>query len=128
MKMNIIILLFLNFFYVILTWRCGADQLKIKPGILNITTEEKKRRLSSYYTPIKIKADYSNLKMTDSINSATLQKIKNLIDETCNEFSKFLKVQHINVGLFNNEELIKEQCEIDSIGADFGNYLIENDV
>ena len=92
MKMNIIILLFLNFFYVILTWRCGADQLKIKPGILNITKEEKKRRLSSYYTPIKIKADYSNLKMTDSINSATLQKIKNLIDETCNEFSKFLKV------------------------------------
>ena len=128
MKMNIIILLFLNFFYVILTWRCGADQLKIKPGILNITKEEKKRRLSSYYTPIKIKADYSNLKMTDSINSGTLQKIKNLIDETCNEFSKFLKVQHINVGLFNNEEFIKEQCEIDSLGADFGNYLIENDV
>ena len=125
---NIILFLFLNLFDIIIPWRCGADQLKIKPGFLNIANEEKKRRLTSHYTPIKIMADYSNLKETDSINTQTLEQIKNLIDETCKDFGKFLKIEHINVQLSGNEDLIKEQCEIDSLGANYENYLINNDI
>ena len=127
-KSHIILFLFLNLFDIIIPWRCGADQLKIKPGFLNISKEEKKRRLSNYYTPIKIMADYSNLKVTDSINTQTLEQIKSLIDETCKEFGKFLKIQHLNVELAGNEDIIKEQCEIDSLGANYEKYLVNNDI
>ena len=45
-KRHIILFLFLNLFDIIIPWRCGADQLRIKPGFLNITKEEKKKKIN----------------------------------------------------------------------------------
>ena len=123
----IFIFLFLNTFYITINLKCGADKLKIKPGPLHLP-QDKKRRLINSYRPIKIVADYSNLKTTGSIKSETLEKTKNLIDETCEEFSKFLKVQHEIINLDGYESLIKEQCELDSIDSNYANFLKNNDI
>ena len=71
----IILFLFLNSFNIILNGRCGADKLKLKPLGLDVPMEEKKRRLHSSYSPIKIYSDYSNLRTSDTISSETLSKI-----------------------------------------------------
>ena len=42
--MFLIIYIFLNLINIIIGWKCGADQLKIKPGVLNTGKEEKRRR------------------------------------------------------------------------------------
>ena len=129
-KINIpiFLFLFLNSFYIAKSWKCGADKIKIKPGPLKLPVQDKRRRLINSYTPIKIFADYSNLRATGSINSQTLEQIKNLIDETCQEFQRFIKVEHNTINLDGYEELIKEQCQIDFLGPDYTNYLTNNDL
>ena len=124
----IFLFLFLNSFYIAKSWKCGADKIKIKPGPLKLPVQNNRRRLINYYTPIKIFADYSNLRTTGSINSQTLEQITNLIDETCQEFERFIKVEHYTINLDGYEELIKEQCEIDFLGSDYANYLTNNDI
>ena len=121
-------LLFLFLFDSIKCWKCGADQLKLKPAAIHPLKEEKRKLSYSYYTPIRIKVDYSNLRTSNLIDSTTLTKIVNLIEETCAEFSRFIKVQHLSATLSGSETLIKEHCEINSIGEGFENYLIENDI
>ena len=111
-------------------WKCGADQIKkrIKPAPLKLPEDNNRRRLDSRYAPIRIFPDYSNLKETSSIDSNTLQRIRSLISETCNEFSRFLKIAHYGVDLSGYENIIKEQCAIDSLGSDYENYLKYFDV
>ncbi len=127
-RMVLIIYIFLILINIIISWKCGADQLKIKPGVLNTEKEEKRRRLLSGYTPIKIKADYSNFKTNSLINEETLNKIKNLIELTCQEFGKFIKIQHVNIKLEGSENTIMEQCEVNSLETGYENYLIDNDL
>lgn len=119
------LVIFLIAINLVICGKCGADQIKkrIKPGPLKAPGDNNRRRLDSRYTPIRIYADYSNLRETSSIDSNTLQRIRRLIDETCNEFSKFLKVAHYSVDLTGLENTIKEQCAIDSIGSGYANYL-----
>ena len=124
----IIFFLFLNSFNIILNGRCGADKLKLKPLALNISMNEKKRKLYSTHTSIKIYADYSNLKTSDTINSETLSKIIGIIDQTCKEFNKFIKIEHINFELNGLENSIKENCEINALGPNYENYLVDNDI
>lgn len=111
-------------------WKCGADQIKkrIKPAPLKLPEDNNRRRLDSRYAPIRIFPDYSNLKETSSIDSNTLQRIRSIISETCNEFSRFLKIAHYGVDLSGYENIIKEQCAIDSLGSDYENYLKYFDV
>ena len=125
---SIMLFLLLFLFNSIFSWKCGADQLKIKPGIIQPSIEEKRRRLYSNYNPIKIFADYSNLKTTNLVDSNTLEKIINLIEDTCKEFSKFIKVEHVNVQLSGQENFIKERCEVNLLGDGYENYLINNDL
>ena len=129
-KKSFFLVIFLISINIGTCWKCGADQIKkkIKPAPLKLEGDNDRRRLANGYTPIKIYADYSNLKETSSIDSNTLLKIKRLIDETCNEFSKFLKIVHIGVQLSGTENTIKEQCAIDSIGSNYENYLMNNDI
>ena len=117
-------------FNIGICWKCGADQIKkrIKPAPLKLPEDNNRRRLDSRYAPIRIFPDYSNLKETSSIDSNTLQRIRSLISETCNEFSRFLKIAHYGVDLSGYENIIKEQCAIDSLGSDYENYLKYFDV
>ena len=128
-KKYIIFFFLLNSLDLILSWRCGADQIKIKPGAIPPSLEQRNRRL--IYTvrnPIRIFSDYSNLRETDSLNTETLNRVKNLLDQACEEFGKFLSVIHVNVDLTGQENYIKQQCQINTLREDYQNFLINNDV
>ena len=128
MKKIFILFIILISFEQIITFKCGADQLKLKPKGIDSSKFSNKRRLSSNYQPIKILADYSNLNTGNGISSDVVDKTKELIDETCKDFSKFLSVVPIASKSQLTENEIKSYCEIDNIGNDFQNYFLFNDL
>ena len=73
-------------------------------------------------------ADYSNLRAISGVSEATIEQVKTLIDETCNEFSKILNVVYLNTRLDISEDDIKYSCEIDNIGNGFQNYFLFSDL
>lgn len=104
------------------SFKCGADELDIKP--IEIETKQKLRKQKATgYTPIKIKADYSSFSSSDT-------KIKELVESTIKEFSKFLNVQHENdvyLGELSKEK-IKRACQVDQISDDYKDYLNYSDL
>lgn len=128
MNEKYIIYLLLLSTQIIICWRCGADELKIKPKGIDISKFGNKRRLANQYNSIRIFADYSNLKATSGVSDETVQKVKDLIDETCQEFSKILSVNPISGSLNIDEDDIKYSCELDSIGSNYQNYFVYYDL
>ena len=121
-------LLLLISFNLITSWKCGADQMKLKPKGIDISKLSKKRRLANNYEPIKILPDYSNLRETSGISQEVIQKVKALTNEVCNEFSKILKVTPINSQLDLAEDEVKQYCEVDNLGTEFKNYFLFYDL
>ena len=110
-------------------FKCGANKLNIKPGMVNITEEESKRRLSNEYTNIKIKLDYSSCTKPSQMDNKIFSEIKSLIQETVDEIQKFLKVQHVNIDLsINGKAQIKEFCNLNNLNDGYQNHLINNDL
>ena len=127
-KRNSFFLLLLISFNLIISWKCGADEMKLKPKGIDISKLSKKRRLANNYEPIKILPDYSNLRETSGISQEIIQKVKTLTNEVCEEFSKILKVTPINSQLDLAEDEVKQYCEVDNLGAGFKNYFLFYDV
>ena len=113
---------------IITCWKCGADELKLKPKAIDLSKYGNKRMLANNYNPIRIMADYSNLRAISGVSEATIEQVKTLIDETCNEFSKILNVVYLNTRLDISEDDIKYSCEIDNIGNGFQNYFLFSDL
>ena len=110
------------------SFKCGSDKLKINPGIVNTTEDYSKRRLDTEYTNIKIVVDYSDFIKPYNMDSNTYNKIKNLIDETINEFKKFIKVQHTDISLSGGKNYIKNECQLNNLDSNYERYLIDNDL
>ena len=109
-------------------FKCGTDQLKIKPVSISIPKEAQKRKTANEFTPIKIKADYTSFTRTGSVTAETLEKLKQLIDEAISEFNKILKVQHVDIDLKGSEDNYKKSCKVDKLPSDFERLLIDNDL
>ena len=122
------LLLILISINIVKSFKCGTDQLKLKPKHIESTEEEERRRLDSGYQPIKIAADYSSLQRPSSMTLNIFEKIRDLIEETFDEFKKFLMIQHVSIDLSRYLNMIKEVCEIQRVGSDYANFLIDNDV
>ena len=112
--------------------QCGTDTLKITPKILNI---EKKLRtnavsvnVSETYTPIKIGYDFTTLDNSYYVSSSRLASVKLILQETREEFSKILQIRHKNIDLTEDVHDIIEGCELDTIGQDYPNFLMKNDL
>ena len=73
-------------------------------------------------------ADYSNLRATNGISSSTVEQVKQLIDETCEEFRKILEVVPIGTQLSISEDDIKYSCDVDNIGSGYQNYFLFSDL
>lgn len=127
-KTFILFFILISFKCIISTSRCGADALKIKPKGIDMSRFENKRRLSSSYEPIRIFADYSNLNAGNGVSSEVVQQVKELIDETCQEFSKILSIAPIGSRVQLSENEIKQYCEVDYLGSDYQNYFLYNDI
>jgi hypothetical protein len=126
------ILLFISSIKEILNSHCGADDLKLKPINLEFdkeTTQKMNKKLTAAaYTPIKIGMDYTSFQKPSSMTTSNFNTIKSIIDETTQEFAKFLKVQHTNIDLSGAEDKIKQGCEVDAISSDYKNFLKTNDL
>ena len=122
------ILLILTIILTINSFKCGADNLKLNPYNIEIPKEEERRRLDSSYYPIRIGGDFSSFNKPSRMSNELFSKIKSLITETFNEFPKFLKVQRPNLDLSGELRKIKEYCDLDTVGSNYANFLIDNDV
>ena len=111
--------------------KCGLEKIKIKPKSLNLT-ENKVHKDSflkaSSYTPIAIGYDFTTLRPPSSMSSSTFSNLKSLLQETREEFSKILQVRHTNINLSEYVEDIIDICEVYTIGKDYPNFLINNDL
>ena len=128
MQKKYILYLFLIIIQIITCWKCGADQLKIKPKGIDLAKYSNKRKLASSYSAIRIISDYSNLRATSGISDSTIEQVKQLIDETCNEFSKILEVVPIGTQLSIGEDDIKYSCDVDNIGSGYQSYFLFSDL
>jgi len=117
---------------IICTSKCGTDTLKIRPKKLNLTskveTSSIKSTSSDSYTPIKIGYDFTTLKKPSTMNATIFSDVKSILKETREEFSKILQVQHKDFDLTNKLNEIKYYCDLNTIGADYPNFLIRNDL
>ena len=108
------------------------DFFSLKPVNLEFdkeTTQKMNKKLTAAaYTPIKIGMDYTSFQKPSSMTASNFNTIKSIIDETTQEFAKFLKVQHTNIDLSGAEDKIKQGCEVDAISSDYKNFLKNNDL
>ena len=126
------ILLILSSINEIFNFKCGANQLKLKPKELKLNkkTSDKifKKVTDTPYTPIKIGMDYSSFTRPWSITTTDFNTIKSVIEETLTEFQKFIQIQHEDIDLSEYRRTIIEGCELKTIGSDYSNFLKDNDV
>ena len=119
---NIIFLLFLT---PIFTFKCGANDIKdIK--INKVSQPTNKRRLTTFYTPIKIKLDYSYLDSQQNSDETRITKIKKVLDNTLTYFEKLLSVLHTDFSYQPTH--FKTYCKIPVFGSDYNSWGYDNDL
>ena len=113
-----------------LSFKCGTDDLKIKPKTLKLKSNIKASSIlkDTAYTAIKIGYDFTTLSKPSSMTSSTFETVKSILKETRTEFSKILKVQHYNIDLSGSLNYIIQSCELSNIGEGYKDFLIDNDV
>ena len=129
-KIFILALILINI-ETILGCPCGADKLKISPKPLDLKVNKAipiTKTTADGYTPIKIGYDFTTLKRPSSMTTSTYSLVKSLLQQTRVEFSKFVQVQHTNFDLSGSADDIMELCELDTIGAGYADFLVDNDV
>ena len=129
-KIFILALILINI-ETILGGPCGADKLKISPKPLDLKVNKAipiTKTTADGYTPIKIGYDFTTLKRPSSMTTSTYSLVKSLLQQTRVEFSKFVQVQHTNFDLSGRADDIMELCELDTLGAGYADFLVNNDV
>ena len=129
-KIFILTLILINI-ETILGGPCGADKLKISPKPLDLKVNKAipiTKTTADGYTPIKIGYDFTTLKRPSSMTTSTYSLVKSLLQQTRAEFSKFVQVQHTNFDLSGSADDIMELCELDTLGAGYADFLVNNDV
>ena len=129
-KIFILALILINI-ETILGGPCGADKLKISPKPLDLKVNKAipiTKTTADGYTPIKIGYDFTTLQRPSSMTTSTYSLVKSLLQQTRVEFSKFVQVQHTNFDLSGSADDIMELCELDTLGAGYADFLVNNDV
>ena len=109
----------------IITFKCGANDIK-DVKINKVSQPDYKRRLSSFYTPIQIKMDYSYLDSQKNSDPTTISRLKKVLNKTITYFSKLLSVYHSD--FFYQPEHFKTYCKIPVFGEDYGTWGLEYDL
>ena len=113
-------------YQIIVCYRCGADSIKKKPKNISAKKSEDKRSLSTDYTPIQIKYDYTYLKSQKILKTKNLNDLINLFTDISKYLSSLLSVEHINAEIDRND--IENVCEIPIYSEDIGNSLHTHDL
>ena len=125
MKLKTSFIIFLLFLTPIFTFKCGANDIKdIK--INKVSQPTNKRRLTTFYTPIKIKLDYSYLDSQQNSDETRITKIKKVLDNTLTYFEKLLSVLHTDFSYQPTH--FKTYCKIPVFGSDYNSWGYDNDL
>ena len=125
MKLKTSFIIFLLFLTPIFTFKCGANDIKdIK--INKVSQPTNKRRLTTFYTPIKIKLDYSYLDSQQNSDQTRITKIKKVLDNTLTYFEKLLSVLHTDFSYQPTH--FKTFCKIPVFGSDYNSWGYDNDL
>ena len=125
MKLKTSFIIFLIFLTPIFTFKCGANDIKdIK--INKVSQPTNKRRLTTFYTPIKIKLDYSYLDSQQNSDETRITKIKKVLDNTLTYFEKLLSVLHTDFSYQPTH--FKTFCKIPVFGSDYNSWGYDNDL
>ena len=125
MKLKTSFIIFLLFLTPIFTFKCGANDIKdIK--INKVSQPTNKRRLTTFYTPIKIKLDYSYLDSQQNSDETRITKIKKVLDNTLTYFEKLLSVLHTDFSYQPTH--FKTFCKIPVFGSDYNSWGYDNDL
>ena len=125
MKLKTSIIFFLLFLTPIFTFKCGANDIKdIK--INKVSQPTNKRRLTTFYTPIKIKLDYAYLDSQQNSDQTRITKIKKVLDNTLTYFEKLLSVLHTDFSYQPTH--FKTFCKIPVFGSDYNSWGYDNDL
>ena len=125
MKLKTSFIIFLLFLTPIFTFKCGANDIKdIK--INKVSQPTNKRRLTTLYTPIKIKLDYSYLDSQQNSDQTRITKIKKVLDNTLTYFEKLLSVLHTDFSYQPTH--FKTFCKIPVFGSDYNSWGYDNDL
>ena len=73
-------------------------------------------------------ADYSNLKAENGITSEIVEKIKEITNEVCDEFSRLLKVVPLNSKINLEADEIKENCEVENFDSNYQDFFLSSDL
>ena len=127
--MKILFLLFIIILEIsiIFTHKCGHDLIKKKSHKISLDRIDKNRRgLSTDYTPIKIKVDYTYLESQKKLSTSVLSQLKNILEDVTRYLSLLLSVEHENIKTNKNE--ISYYCEIPKVYSGINQSLYENDL
>ena len=112
---------------IIITHKCGHDLIKKKSHKISIDRIDKNRRiLSTDYTPIKIKIDYTYLESQNILSSEVLSELKNILEDVTKYLSLLLSVEHEDIK--TNKTEISDFCEIPKVYSGIDRSLYENDL
>ena len=127
MKISFFSLLILLSISFIFTHKCGHDLIKKKSHKISIDRIVKNRRgLSTDYTPIKIKVDYTYLESQNKLRASVLSDLKNILTDVTNYLSVLLEMKHEDIDTNKNE--INHYCDIPKVYSGIDRSLYENDL
>ena len=123
-------IIFLSLIYIILghKLKCGNGKIKHKPPTIikeeNIST---KRKLENDYQPIRIKVDYTQLKIDTQNSPEHFEKLKISLDLAVHYFEQIISVQRYNIN-FGNNITIADSCDIDNVDPNCSNWNNQYDL
>ena len=127
---NKIQLLILTIIYQLIsgnTLKCGHGLLKHKePGIINIISN--KRALNDDdFEPIKIKVDYTQLKIDTELYPDIYNKIKLSLDSAVHHFELLLKVKHYVIQSLSHDKF-EHSCSVNNVDENITNWISDYDL
>ena len=125
MKLKDSIIIFFLLLNPIFSFNCGANDIK-DITINKVSQPDYTRRLNTYYTPIKIKMDYSYLDSQKNSEEATINRLKNILGKTVSYFEKLLSVYHSD--FYYQPEHFKTYCKVPVFGEDYKTWGLEYDI
>lgn len=123
MKENIFILISIIQIIISKKYKCGNGIFKHKPPvkIKNNNNNSQRRHLNNDFEPMKIKVDYTQLKIDTKNNEEIFDIIKTSLELAIHYFELLLSVKHYNI---RKESLsIENYCNVDNIDKSCSNWL-----
>ena len=127
MKVKIILLFILIQIILGQKFKCGNGKINHKPPIILESNSTNKRKLSNDFEPIRIKVDYTQLKIDTKENEEIFEIVKTSLDLAVHYYELLLSVKRNNNYNYNHENY-ENYCDVDNVDKDCSNWLNDYDL